>query len=154
MGVVLQGKLPLANIAATEEAMYNAMSKIGELGVEYAVEMHEFKNQTFNLQDSYGYAVYFNGQIVGNPMMAQKRATKPNEVGGIEYSGREEGFNLLDDFNAPSQGWSVVVVAGMVYASFVEEYYGLDVLQGSEQEAKVASENIFNQIQWDSILRS
>lgn len=154
MGVALQGNLPLANITAVEEAMYSAMVKIGEIGVEYAVEMHGFKNQTFNLQDSYGYAVYKDGQILGNPMMAQQKATKPNEVGGIEYSGREEGLNLLEDFNPPDQGWSVVVVAGMVYASFVEEYYGLDVLQGSEQEAKLAAENVFNNIKWESILKS
>lgn len=152
MGVKMQGELPLANIADLEEQMYNAMVKIGEVGVEYAVNMHGFQNQTFNLQDSYGYAIYYNGQMAGNPMMVDKKADYPKEVGGLTYSGREEGIKALEGFNPPEQGWSVVVVAGMVYASFVEEYYGLDVLLGSEQEAKIYAENILNEIKWESVL--
>lgn len=153
MGVTLKGKLPLANIASVEEAMYSAMVKIGKIGVEYAINSHGFQNRTFNLQDSYGYAVFKDGQMMGTPVMAVKKAKEPIIFEGLSYSGQEEGKNLLEDFQAP-MGWSVVVVAGMVYASFVEEYYGLDVLQGSEQEAKVNTEEIFKEIPWESLLKN
>lgn len=154
MGVVRKGKLPMTNLTMLDEIMYESMSKIGMIGVETAVDMHGFKNRTFNLQDSYGYAVYNNGQMVGSPMMAQRKALSPKEFGGIEYSGREEGENLLEGFQAPTQGWTVVVVAGMVYASFVEEVYGLDVLLSSEQEAKLSVDKIFKSIKWELILGS
>jgi len=64
VGVKRKGKLPQYNLALVDVAMEGMMRDIGEFGVKFAAQRRgstgipRFENQTFNLQDSYGYAVY------------------------------------------------------------------------------------------------
>ena len=147
MAIKRIGKLPqLGNAYIVDTKIEEIMNKIGVRGVEYAIQNHEFNNRTNNLEDSYGYAVYKDGAIKGSPFVTASKATQ--KVGG--KSGHEEAVNFLKSYTPPYAGWTLVVVAGMVYASFVEFYYGLDVLQSSEVEAKSMADQLLKTIKWES----
>lgn len=126
-------------VADLKSAILNSLHELGSKGVEYAVKNHEFQNRTFNLEDSYGYAVYENGIIIGSPIMFGKKATKPNG-GKFGYS---EGEKFLIE-QSPSGIYSLVVVAGMYYAEDVQFYYGLDVIEGSFLRVKSVTELVWN----------
>jgi len=139
------GKLPLlGNQKIMDIKLEEIMNEIGRIGVSWAIQNHEFNNRTNNLEDSYGYAIYKNGSIQGQPFVTTPKASK--SVRG--KSGHDEAVKFLQAYDSFPTGWSVVVVAGMEYASFVEFYYGLDVLQGSEMIAKEAADKLLRNIQW------
>lgn len=141
------GSLPLlSNAKIMDIKMEEVMNKIGRIGVEWAIQNHEFNNRTKNLEDSYGYAVYKNGSIQGNPFVTNQNATKPK---GGKY-GHEEAIQFLKTYKPPYLGWTLVVVAAMEYAQFVEFYYKLDVLQSSEAEARQAADKLLRNIEWVS----
>jgi len=105
--------------------------------------------------------VYNNGAMIGAPEMFDKNATKRIEYKGESLSGHEEGVKALNNANVPESGWTVVVVAGMYYATWVEEVWGLDVLQSSELSANdeaeklfKEAEKLFKEVKWESILKS
>lgn len=152
MPIKRKGKLFQFDIKAVDEYLEKLMHQIGEFGAKFAIERHEFQNQTFNLQDSYGYAVYKDGAMVGSPVMFGKNATERIEYKGQSLSGYEEGIKALKNTEVPSSGWTVVVVAGMYYATWVEEVWGLDVLQSSELSANIFAENALNKVKWDKVL--
>jgi len=120
------------------------LAEIGAIGVKYAIENHEFGNRTHNLEDSYGYAIYKNGAIYGNPFLTNKVATEQNE--GV--FGHDEADKFLKGYSATTEGWSLVVVAAMPYGNFVQYMYGLDVLQSSELVARNAANQILRKIPW------
>ena len=121
---------------------------IGEKGVEFAIHNHEFGNVTHNLEDSYGYAVYKYGNIQGSPFVTNPKATTPKVKGEISYSGNSEAINFLQSYKPHPEGWTLVVVAGMFYASFLEFYHMLDVLQDSEAYAENLANAVFRNAQW------
>lgn len=81
---------------------------------------HEFTNRTFNLEDSYVWAVYYNGKVVpdGYGFAHSQKATKENE--GL--SGREQAEHFVSRYK-PTQksGWEVVWAATMPYATKLEK---------------------------------
>ena len=123
-----------------------ALHKIGEVGLKAAVQMHEFQNRSFNLEDSYGYAVYKNGAIVGSPVVLNPKATETKKWKGKSYSGHKEAVDFLTEYKPDNMGWTLVVVAGMFYAAYVERYYNLDVLQSSQLQAEMAAEKFLKGI--------
>lgn len=122
------------------------MNEIGMIGVEWAIQNHEFNNRTNNLEDSYGYAVYKDGIIQGQPFIPNPKATKPK---GGKY-GHEVTAAYLKNYTPSAVGWAVVIAAGMEYARFVQFYYYLDVLQGSEIVARSAADKLLKNIKWVS----
>lgn len=141
------GQLPLFSTNNNlDTKLEEIMNMIGEIGVKWAIQNHEFGNITHNLEDSYGYAVYKYGIIQGAPFVTNQNATEPRDG---KY-GHQEAIKFLQSFNANTQGWSVVVVAAMQYANFVQFMYGLDVLQGSEIVARQAANKLFKNIKWIS----
>lgn len=122
------------------------MAEIGFIGVDWAIKNHEFNNQTGNLEDSYGYAIYKYGQIYGDPFITNKSATVPKDG----KFGHDQAMSFLRGYSADPSGWAVVVCAATAYAGHVEYMYGLDVLQGSELVARQAADKILKNIVWRS----
>lgn len=144
MAIKRVGKLPIVDPNIVNENIEKIMHEVGKIGVKWAVQNHEFSNRTGNLEDSYGYAVYFNGTISGSPFVTNPQATQRNEG----ESGHEEAVRFLSSYRPSNEGWTLVVVAGMSYANFVQFYYGLDVLQGSQVIAMAAIEKLFKETKW------
>lgn len=108
-----------------DKAMEAGLRHFGNYIIEYAAKTKEAGNITYNLQDSYGYAIYKNGKIVGNPTMIHSIANEPDSEGGY---GTERGKRFLESFHPKSNGFSIVIVAGEFYSSFLENEKNLDVL--------------------------
>lgn len=141
MAVKRIGQIPqLANEKVINTVILEKLHKIGQEGVKFAIENHQFNNRTNNLEDSYGYAIYNNGTMVEEPFLFNPVATQKANFQGKDYSGHEEALKFLRGFKPSSNGWVLVVVAGMPYADFVQEYFGLDVLQGSFMAAKAIAD--------------
>jgi len=139
----------LGNQKIMDTIIEEKLHKIGMDGVKYAIEHHVFKNRTYNLQDSYGYAIYRNGAMVGDPVILDKKAT----VAIKGMYGYDECVKKLNEFKPESSAWTLVVMAGMYYASYVEEYYGLDVLENSYMHAQERANGEFKNINWSSYFK-
>ena len=152
MSLKRTGEIPtLANDKIMQTIVIDALYKLGLIGVKWAIQHHEFHNRSNNLEDSYGFAIYHNGGILGQPFLFDKNATKMVEIHGKKYSGYREGKNFLLNFKPSTHNYTLVVTAGLIYASFVEEYYGLDVLQSSYLEVRKQADNVLKNLKWNKI---
>ena len=80
--------------------------------------------QTGNLVSSVGYAIVCNGQIV---TMSSFQAIAGTKGDGQEGSAKGKTFVKELAMRYP-QGYALILVAGMHYASYVQELYHRDVL--------------------------
>lgn len=100
-------------------------------------ETNDYTDQTGNLRSSCGYAVAFNGTL---------KAQSGFEVVKDGYDGSEEGEALARRIaieDSQGQRWALVLVAGMNYASYVQNLHGRDVMES----ATVIAENMAREFQ-------
>ena len=98
-------------------ALIKSYKYIGEQIVNNARMNANFTDQTGNLRHSIGYKVYNNG-----------RSIEENFQGSDE--GMTAGKSIADELGKSTKGINLIVVAGMDYASYVEDR-GYDVISGS-----------------------
>ena len=108
----------------THRAIIDEFKRLGKIGVEKAKD-HLWQNRTFNLEDSIGFAVYYNGDSVYQEVDSKKASEKKDG----KY-GHDEAVNFLNSYSA-GDGYTLVVVAGMYYALPLESVRGYDVLMNS-----------------------
>ncbi|MVM35264.1 hypothetical protein GO755_34905 [Spirosoma sp. HMF4905] len=127
------------------------LSYLGEQCVNHARTVDTYRDQTGNLRNSIGYVIVRNGEILKSNF--QQSVTNRNPKTGRFESGKtgtqvakELANQLINDF--ASEGWGLIVVAGMNYALAVESR-GLDVLTTAEQLAKSELPNLLRQLQID-----
>lgn len=102
----------------SERRAISFLAMIGEKAIQEAYQSRGFTNRTYNLRDSYGSAVYYNGALldttiryIGPPEAKTKRQGK---------SGREEVNKFFRDYSPKSKGYDIVVIATMPYAGELE----------------------------------
>lgn len=107
-----------------ESATVFLLQYMGEELTKYAREQHNYTDQTGNLTNSIGYAVVRNGKIV-------------NYGGEIKSEdGAAEGLKIAQKMAAnASSSFSLLIVAGMNYAAYVEAK-GYNVILPAELKAK------------------
>lgn len=107
-----------------ESATVFLLQFMGEELTKYAREQHNYTDQTGNLTSSIGYAVVRNGKIV-------------NYGGEIKSGdGAAEGLKIAQKMAAnASSSFSLLIVAGMNYAAYVEAK-GYNVILPAELKAK------------------
>lgn len=107
-----------------ESATVFLLQYMGEELTKYAREQHNYTDQTGNLTNSIGYAVVRNGKIV-------------NYGGEIKSGdGAAEGLKIAQKMAAnASSSFSLLIVAGMNYAAYVEAK-GYNVILPAELKAK------------------
>ncbi len=125
--VLTQGMAKVRDIA--NDAIIESLSELAEKSIEHVLlYTKRWHHRTFNLNDSYGYSIYRNGQI-RKKWMNQPEATVPDSKGG---SGAQMGSSFLDSFMSTGS-WQLVVVAGEFYAEWLDRVKSLDVLTGAFQ---------------------
>lgn len=110
-----------------EETMVIA-AKIGEDALAISRQEHVYTARTGNLQSSCGFTITYNGQrYIGTEFTA-----KPGKDGD-GTKGSEAGKQYMEEclHDAQSKGISLIMVAGMDYAGYVEDWGG-DVLKSAE----------------------
>lgn len=104
-------------------------SKIGEDALTIAREEHVYKAQTGNLQSSCGFTVTLNGK----PKTRKGFTPKPGSNNPDGTTGATKGRAYIEEclMEKVSKGISLIMVAGMDYAGYVEDWGG-DVLKSAE----------------------
>lgn len=89
--------------------------------VEEAINTNEFTNRTNNLEDSYGCAVYYNGQLLRDTLYYKEPiATNTKLWYKKEKSGHKEMLNYFETFRPRKRGLTMVLVAAMPYGEILE----------------------------------
>lgn len=117
----------------TFKAIVDIFSYIGEEAIKLAREDHanNWIDQTGNLRSSIGYMVTYDGKEVQTSGFYPTTAQKGN---GKE--GQAEGKRVVEGLKGThTEGFALVVVAGMNYAEYVEAN-GRDVLASAELHAR------------------
>lgn len=125
----------------------NQLARDGEQAIHDAYYGRGFNNRTYNLHDSYGSAVYYDGVLVkssirylGGEMSNQGRSqgwvwskgrSMPDFRGNrrlqgdeVQMNGREEVMDFFSRYKPGTKGIDLVIVAAMYYADFLEEGKG------------------------------
>lgn len=117
-----------ALLAEVDRQLIESLTRVGEEAVKLAKMIppeRGFKDRTGNLRSSIGYVVLVDGKPVNVAFAAVK--------GG--HAGVNEGQRLALQVGSKTEGYALVVVAGMNYAVHVESK-GRDVLTSAEKIAE------------------
>lgn len=117
-----------ALLAEVDRQLIESLTRVGEEAVKLAKMIppeRGFKDRTGNLRSSIGYVVLVDGKPVNVAFAAVK--------GG--HAGVNEGQRLALQVGSKTEGYALVVVAGMNYAVHVESK-GRDVLTSAEKLAE------------------
>lgn len=129
----------IANIAY-DRALLSADSAAQE-ALKAIFEERFWSDDTYNLRDSFGYAIYYKGKERSRGFLEAQKATERyvpkgalKKVGSL--SGREQANAFFDSYRPRSVDIEIVFVAGMYYAVYLQWKSLLMGFLFGEQEAK------------------
>jgi len=128
-------------LAAIEEAMLPKLIQIGQRAVDIArkkMGAKPYQDQTGNLRSSTGFVVYLDGKEV-------HRDFKLSTAGTDKFTGLTIGQQHAEEEMRDAEGWGMILVAGMEYASWVENR-GYDVITGGKNNALIWLTQAFNEL--------
>ena len=118
-----------------KKAIINMMAYVGESCLKAARELNTYMDRTGNLRSSTGYAIVVDGKVFTKSAFKQE-SPKGQQKLGATYTGGSQGSQFIDSIsNQYPSGIVLVVVAGMDYAAYVQDY-GFDVLDSAELVAE------------------
>lgn len=128
-------KYILSQSVRIEKALVFLLESVVAELVNHAKLNASYTDRTSNLKSSIGGAVLKNGRPI-----TYKGFDGANE-------GETEGKTFLDSIISNfSKGYTVIIVAGMEYATYVENYHGLNVLKKTELKFLSEKEQILNRL--------
>lgn len=127
------------------QQLISQLTEEGAAAIKQAYETRDWRNRTFNLHDSYGSAVYVNGQLlkrtvryVGEELvkpekerdmgwvwnkgrsMADYRGNRRLPGDAVMMRGREEIMDFFSQYTPKTKGIELVIAAAMFYANILE----------------------------------
>ena len=111
--------------------------------IQLIFEQRSWKDDTYNLRDSFGWGVYYKGkQVAKGYLEAVPKATEGDRKRGL--SGREQVDAFLNNYKPRTMNdIELVFVAGMYYAGILE---WRDMLLGFLNAEKYAKDNAIEAI--------
>lgn len=115
----------------------DGLTRLGFAAIKYATERHEFENYLNNTEDSYGFAIWYNGTMVlqptffGEPKAMEGIKGNWNTDGISGEFGRERSKRILQGNRPSNEGWTMMVTTGTPYSYRLESLLDLDVLTGA-----------------------
>lgn len=136
----IQKELRSVDIATEQatEKLISTFAYVGEACVREARIKANFIDRTGNLRSSIGYVLKYNGEIV------QLSGFTPLH-GGADGSQQGKAFALQVAERAKGKGITLIVVAGMEYASYVANR-GYDVIDSAELMARRLVPSLLNKL--------
>lgn len=129
-----------------------ALKRLGEDALRYAIENRLWQDYTGNLQDSMGYGIYKDGELIFSNQVTPRNYEWGNPGGRVpshdEITGNEAFADTMDSFQVgiKANGFTLVVVAGMGYALNVETMNSHQVLTQAFQFTADNWANYFTRI--------
>lgn len=135
----LQGKVKML-----DELMIRNLNFLGMECVNLAKSLDTYTDRTGNLRNSIGYIVLKHGNVVSSMFEAGQRGPEfdSKETPG-EKVGEAFAREIAKDFQV---GYALIVVAGMEYASYIEDVKHLDVIAPAKSLANVRIKQIAQSI--------
>ena len=122
-----------------EKALIYQLEYAVEEFINHAKDNGEYTDRTSNLRSSIGGAVIKNGKAV---------SYKGFEIIGEQEDGVETGMEFLnkkiEEFRG--SGIGIILVAGMEYAGYVEDYRGKNVIKKTELHALQEMPKLIRQV--------
>lgn len=121
-----------------ELELLRRLQYIGKRAVNEARRNHAYKDQTGNLTSSIGYAIFKDGELWHISKFNERFNSKKKK----SIEGSLEGANYARSLASQyPQGITLVVVAGMNYAAYVE-HRGIGGMTGAELQARTEVEKL------------
>ena len=118
----MKEELVLKQLTYEKQLTYLLEAAVAEL-VNHAKLGAEYQDQTSNLRSSIG------GIVLRNGIPVSYRGFEKTETGTDGESGTKTGLEFATDVSKNlNTGYGIVIVAGMEYATYVEDVHGLNVL--------------------------
>lgn len=125
------------------------LAQKGKELIEQAYYTRDFNNRTYNLHDSYGSCVFYNGKEVPNTRRyVGRKATvgKKNPQGEL-ILGRAEIDNYFDSYKPTSKGFELVTAVAMFYGEILEKGLGhlkrkYKVISGMDSELQALAKEL------------
>ena len=142
MGITAQFKSDIDNVfnlllKEIDRQIIESLCRVGEEAVKLARLPHEndWTDRTGNLRSSIGYVVFVDGKQYAMSTFESVPPGKTKQPKNATYNGSNVGYALAQQVGEQTQGYALVVVAGMNYAVHVESK-GRDVLTSAEKQAE------------------
>lgn len=104
----------------------------GQKAIQEAYNNRDFTNRTYNLHDSYGSAVYYNGVLqMDSVYFISPVASVAKKWYGKWLEGHDELIEFLQEYQGQKNGIELVIVAAMPYASILEDKRKYKVISGA-----------------------
>jgi hypothetical protein len=116
-----------------ENLILNAYRQIGQASLGYAIRNREWEDYTGNLQDSMGYGIFKNGSLIFWETLDNKQyewhyGHRVTNVSEFPYGAQAALQVVNNNTDMFSNGYKLLVVAGMGYALNVENIHLHEVL--------------------------
>ena len=104
-----------------------SLAQAGKELIEEAYYNRDFNNKTYNLHDSYGSCLFYNGkEISGTRRYIGKVATERKmDKDGKMVMGREELDKFFDTYKTSYKGFELVMAVAIFYAQELEKGIGI-----------------------------
>ena len=117
----------------TENLILNAYKQIGQASLGYAIRNREWEDYTGNLQDSMGYGIFKNGSLIFWETLDSKQYVWHFGAQVEDHDSAPSGMQaalqtINNNMDLFSNGYKLLVVAGMGYALNVENIHLHEVL--------------------------
>ena len=127
-----------------EKQMFDKILRVlryaGEIAINEAKNNGAYQDQTANLRNSIGYVICVDGKISNENFSLSAQGTEPSTENGLKI-----GRDLAISIARQSKEISLVIVAGMKYAAYVESR-GYNVLTSAEQRANQLVPDLLRQL--------
>lgn len=100
-----------------ETVLINTLERVGQLAVNEARDHGSYLDQTANLRSSVGYMIAKDGVVISRSSFESVSGEK-----GDGKQGSIDGANFANKIATQTSGLTLIVVAGMNYATYVETH--------------------------------
>lgn len=110
--------------ALTKEAIEKQTKMLKDyapIALQDAYNDRDFRNQTYNLKDSYAWAVYYKGVRKGKGFLGNKEADGFSNFHGQAINGRQLANDFISKYiSIVDNGWELMMVAAAPYSVALE----------------------------------
>lgn len=121
----------------------------GKSLIETAYQNRDFKNRSYNMHDSYGSCVFYNGKELPNTRRYVGRKAIVGKTGrdGELILGRAEVDRYFDNYKTSFKGFEVVTAVAIFYGEILEKGLGTlkrkyKVISGMDSELQLLAKEL------------
>lgn len=129
------------------------LAKEGKRLIDTAYASKDYNNRTYNLHDSYGSCVFYNGKELPNTRryVGRKAVTGKKNGNGELVLGRAEIDKYFDTYKSSFKGFEIVTAVAIFYGVILEKGLGrlrrkYKVISGMDSEMQALADKLGGKI--------